>query len=50
MTFNPKHFRYVQLAPDPVCKCGHTSLEHRLDKTCRKCICIRWLPEGKDES
>ena len=39
----PKAFTYVRLAPAPVCVCGHTKLEHRIDRTCGKCLCIQWL-------
>ena len=48
---NPKHFRYFEIGPAPLCQCSHTKLEHRLDKTCRKCLCIRWQeqPAEQDE-
>ena len=47
----PNSFRYVSLGPEPLCQCGHTRLEHRLDKTCGKCLCIRWQeqPTQQDE-
>lgn len=34
----------VTIVPD-VCVCEHEELEHRLDKTCGKCICIRFRSE-----
>ena len=48
---NPKHFHYFKIAPASLCQCSHTKLEHRLDKTCGKCVCIRWQeqPIGKED-
>ena len=48
---NPKHFHYFEIGPAPLCQCGHAKLEHRLDKTCGKCLCIRWQeqPSEQDE-
>ena len=44
----PSAFSEVKLAPEPQCRCGHTELQHRIDKTCGKvpCLCIRFeVPE-----
>ena len=43
---SPSAFIEVKLAPEPQCRCGHTELEHRIDKTCGKvpCLCIRFFP------
>ena len=40
---NPKAWAYVELGPESVCACGHTKLDHRIDSTCGKCLCIKWL-------
>ena len=40
----PSAFGVFRLPPEPVCGCGHTKLEHRIDKTCGQvpCLCIRF--------
>ena len=47
----PSAFAAVKLAPEPQCYCGHTKLEHRIDKTCGKvpCLCIRFEIPGAPE-
>ena len=36
---NPKAIGAFVLK-DAFCYCGHTDLEHRIDRTCAKCLCI----------
>ena len=44
----PSASRYFELGPEPLCQCGHTELEHRLDKTCGKCLCTKWEHQRKE--
>ena len=40
----PASFARFELK-NKVCACGHDDLGHRIDKTCRTCLCIRFRLE-----
>lgn len=46
---HPERFTAITLGPEPRCeRCSHVELDHRLDKTCGKCVCHRFVkPEAE---
>ena len=39
----PRGTRFVKLAPEALCVCGHPETKHQIDSTCKlPCICHRF--------